>query len=144
MTKMIFVNLPVADVAKSTAFYEAIGFKKNPQFSNEQASCMVWSDTIHVMLLSHEFYATFAVKPIADTHAVSAALLCLSRDSRAEVDAISAAAIAAGGRKVHDPEENGFMYGAAFEDLDGHTFETMYMNMAAAEQAMGQPEPVGA
>lgn len=141
MTKMIFVNLPVADVAKATAFYEAIGFEKNAQFSNENASCMVWSDAIHVMLLSHDFYATFAVKPIADTHAVSAAILCLSRDSRADVDSISAAANAAGGRKIHDPEENGFMYGAAFEDLDGHSFETMYMDMAAAEQAMSQAEP---
>ena len=144
MTKMIFVNLPVADVARATAFYEAIGFEKNVQFSNEQASCMVWSDTINVMLLSHDFYSTFAVKPIADTHAVSAALLCLSQGSRAEVDEISAAAIAAGGRKVHDPEDNGFMYGAAFEDLDGHTFETMYMDMAAAQQAMAQPEPAAA
>ena len=144
MPKMIFVNLPVADVAKSTAFYEAIGFEKNPQFSNEQASCMVWSETIHVMLLGHDFYATFIKKPIADTHATSAAILCLSRDSRAEVDAISAAAQAAGGRKLHDPEENGFMYGAAFEDLDGHSFETMFMDMAAAAEAMGAPAEAAA
>ena len=141
MAKMIFVNLPVTDVARSTTFYEAIGFEKNPQFSNEQASCMVWSDTIHVMLLSHEFYGTFQVKPIADTHTLSAVLLCLSRDSRAEVDQISAAALAAGGKKIHDAEENGFMYGAAFEDPDGHCFETMYMDMAAAAEAMGQAQP---
>lgn len=144
MPRMIFVNLPVVDVAKATAFYKAIGFERNPRFSNEQASCMVWSDTIHIMLLSHEFYATFAVKPIADTHATSAAILCLARDSRAEVDQISAAAEAAGGRKIHDPKENGFMYGAAFEDPDGHTFETMFMDMAAAEQATGAAEPVAA
>jgi uncharacterized protein len=131
---MIFVNLPVADVAKSTAFYEAIGFEKNPMFSDEKASCMVWSETIHVMLLSHAFYATFAKKPIADTHATSAAILCLSRDSRAEVEAISAAAEAAGGRKLHGPEENGPMYGAAFEDLDGHSFEAMFMDMAAFQR----------
>lgn len=144
MPKMIFVNLPVADVAKSTAFYEAIGFEKNAQFSNEHASCLVWSETIHVMVLSHEFYATFIKKPIADTHATSAAILCLSRDSRAEVDAISAAAQAAGGRKLHDPEENGFMYGAAFEDLDGHSFETMYMDMAAMPASADADEPVAA
>jgi predicted lactoylglutathione lyase len=144
MAKMIFVNLPVTDVGRATAFYEAIGFARNPQFSNDQASCMVWSDTIHAMLLRHDFYATFAVKPIADTHAVSAAILCLSRDSRAEVDAISAAAKAAGGRTVHDPEENGFMYGAAFEDPDGHTFEAMFMDMDAARQAMDAAEPVAA
>ena len=131
MAKMIFVNLPVTDVAGSTAFYEAIGFEKNPQFSNEQASCMVWSDTIHVMLLSHDFYATFANKPIADTHQVSAALLCLSRDSRAEVDSTHAAALTAGGRSIHPPEENGPMYGGAFEDPDGHSFETMYMDLDA-------------
>lgn len=137
---MIFVNLPVADVAKATAFYEAIGFEKNPMFSNEQASCMVWSEAIYVMLLDRAFYATFTSKPIADTHATSAALLCLSRDSRDAVDAITEAAIAAGGRETREPRDMGFMYDRAFEDLDGHTFETMHMDMAAAEQAMGQPQ----
>ncbi len=141
MPKMIFVNLPVADVERSTAFYEAIGFEKNPQFSNEQASCMVWSDTIHVMLLDHGFYSTFTTKRIADTHAVSAALICLSRDSRAEVDAITEAAIAAGGREARDKQDMGFMYSRAFDDLDGHTFEVMHMDMAAATAAM-QPEAV--
>jgi len=135
MPKMIFVNLPVTDVARSTAFYEAIGFEKNPQFSNEQASCMVWSDSICVMLLAHPFYSTFTTKQIADTHKVSAALICLSRDSRAEVDSITQAALAAGGRETRDRQDMGFMYGRAFEDLDGHTFETMYMDMAAADAA---------
>ena len=144
MPKMIFVNLPVADVAASTAFYEAIGFEKNPQFSNESASCMVWSEAIHVMLLARDFYSTFTAKPIADTHQVSAALLCLSRDSRADVDSITEAAVAAGGRETRPRQDMGFMYGTAFEDLDGHTFETMYMNMAAAAEAMGQPEEVAA
>lgn len=136
MPKMIFVNLPVADVAKATAFYEAIGFEKNPQFSDDHASCMVWSDTIHVMLLDHGFYATFTAKQIADTHAVSAALICLSRDSRAEVDAITEAAIAAGGREARERQDMGFMYSRAFDDPDGHTFEVMHMDMAAAEAAM--------
>jgi predicted lactoylglutathione lyase len=133
---MIFVNLPVADVARATAFYEAIGFEKNPQFSNEQASCMVWSDAIHVMLLDHGFYRTFTTKQIADTHKTSAALIALSRDSRAEVDAITDAAIAAGGRETREKQDMGFMYGRAFEDLDGHTFEPMYMDMEAAAAAM--------
>ena len=136
MTKMIFVNLPVADVAKATAFYEAIGFEKNPQFSNEQASCMVWSDAIFVMVLDHGFYQTFTTKQIADTHQTSAALIALSRDSRAEVDAITDAAIAAGGRQTRDTQDMGFMYSRAFEDLDGHTFEPMYMDMEAATAAM--------
>jgi predicted lactoylglutathione lyase len=99
----------------------------------------VCSEAIHVMLLSHAFYSTFITKPIADTHATSAAILCLSRDSRNDVNRISAAAEAAGGRRLHAPEQNGFMYGAAFEDLDGHSIETMWMDMAAAAEAMAAP-----
>ncbi len=144
MSKMIFVNLPVASVAKSTAFYEAIGFEKNAMFSNDNASCMVWSDTIHVMLLAHDFYATFTTKQIADTHTFSAALICLSRDSRAEVDSITDAAIAAGGRETREPQDMGFMYGRAFDDPDGHTFEVMHMDIEAAQAAMPQPEGVAA
>src|SRR3546814_15735443 len=102
---MIFVNLPVADVERSTAFYEAIGFEKNAKFSNEQASSMMWSDSIVVMLLAKPFYATFTPKQIADSHATSGALYALSFDSRADVDAITEAAIAAGGRDAHRSEE---------------------------------------
>lgn len=136
MTKMIFVNLPVADVREATAFYEEIGFEKNPLFSNEQASCMVWSDAIHVMLHDHGFYRTFTTKQIADTHKTSAALIALSRDSREQVDAITDAAIAAGGRETREKQDSAFMYGRAFEDLDGHTFEAMYMDMEAFPVAM--------
>lgn len=136
MAKMIFVNLPVTNVDRATAFYETVGFTKNPQFSNENASCMIWSDTIHVMLLEHDFYQTFTTKQIADTHQVSAALICLSRDSRAEVDTITMAAITAGGRETREPQDLDFMYGRAFEDLDGHTFEVMFMDVAAATRAM--------
>lgn len=136
MAKMIFVNLPVANVAKATAFYEAIGMTKNPMFSNEQASAMEWSDTIMFMLLDHAFYATFTDKKIIDAKAVSGALLALSRDSRAEVDAIADAAIAAGGREAREKQDLGFMYSRAFEDLDGHVFEAVHMDMAAAEQAL--------
>lgn len=142
MPRTIFVNLPVADVARATAFYEAIGFERNAMFSNEQASAMTWSDTISVMLLDHAFYSTFTTKKIADAHATSAVLLCLSRDSRAEVDAIVDAAIAAGGRETRDRQDMGFMYGRAFEDLDGHTYEPMFMDMAAATQAMAAPQTV--
>lgn len=128
MSKMIFVNLPVEDVAKSTAFYEAIGCVKNEQFSNEVASAMNYSDTIHFMLLSKSFYSTFTPKPIADTHATSAVLLALSFDSREGVDQITEAAIAAGGKEGHDPEDMGFMYSRAFEDPDGHAFGPFWMN----------------
>ena len=135
MAKMIFVNLPVADVARSTAFYEAIGFEKNAQFSNDQASMMMWSDTINIMLLARPFYATFTSKKIADTHQTSAALLALSFESRAEVDAITEAAIAAGGKELHPPEDEGFMYSRAFEDFDGHGFGPLWMDVAAAQAA---------
>ena len=141
MPKMIFVNFPVADVAKSTAFYEAIGFEKNPQFSNEQASSMVWSDSIYVMLLDRAFYNTFTPKPIADARSTSAALYALSFDSRADVDTFTEAAIAAGGREAHDPEDQGFMYSRAFEDLDGHGFGPFYMDMEAAATSMTHAEP---
>lgn len=132
MSRAIFVNLPVADVANATAFYEAIGFEKNPMFSNEQASAMRWSDAISVMLLDRGFYRTFTSKQILDAQTHSGALLALSFDSRAEVDAITRAAIAAGGREVHDPEDLGFMYSRAFDDLDGHGWGPFHMDMAAA------------
>ncbi|WP_375250109.1 VOC family protein [Sphingomonas sp.] len=131
MTRMIFINLPVDDVARATAFYEAIGFTKNPAFSNQQASAMDWSDAIKVMLLDKAFYATFTDKPIADSHATSAMLLCLSFDGRDAVDAIHRAAIDAGGREARPIADMGFMYGGAFEDPDGHTFETMFMEANA-------------
>lgn len=144
MAKMIFVNLPVADVAKSTAFYEAIGMTKDERFSNDKAAAMVWSDTINFMLLDHGFYSTFTSKRIADARATSEVLLCLSRDSRAEVDAITEAAIAAGGTgDPRPPQDMGFMYSRAFEDLDGHVFEPMWMDLAAAQSAMA-PESCAA
>ena len=138
MAKMIFVNLPVADVAKATAFYEAIGFEKNPKFSNQQGSAMTWTDTIGFMLLAHPFYATFTDKQIIDAKTMSGMLVALSLDSRDAVDAISEAAIAAGGRELHGPEDEGFMYSRAFEDLDGHGFGPFWMDPAAAEA--GPPE----
>lgn len=132
MTKMIFVNLPVKDLAASIRFFEAIGCVKNEQFSDEKAASMVWSDSIYFMLLTHGFYSTFTPKPIADAHAQSAMLLALSRDSRDDVDAIVEAAAKGGGRiDVRPPQELGFMYSRAFEDLDGNTFEPFWMDPAA-------------
>jgi predicted lactoylglutathione lyase len=136
---MIFVNLAVADVPAATAFYEAIGFEKNPAFSNAQGSAMRWSDAIFVMLLDHALYATFTDKAIVDARTHSGALLALSFDDRAAVDAITRAALAAGGRELHEAEDQGFMYSRAFEDLDGHGWGPFHMDMAAAERAMGQP-----
>lgn len=135
MSKLIFVNLPVTDLARSTAFYEAVGFTKNPKFSNEQASCMVWSDTIHFMLLRHDFWKTFTDKQIVDAPKAAQVLLCLTRDSRDEVDAMVAQAGTAGGRLDSTPvQDMGFMYGRSFEDPDGHIFEISWMDPQMAAE----------
>lgn len=140
MSRMIFVNLPVADLDAARSFYEAIGAVNNPQFTDETAACMVFSETIHVMLLTHEKFAQFTPKAIADAKSVSEVLICISADSREGVDDITGKAIAAGGREPRDPQDYGFMYGRSFEDLDGHIWEPMWMDMAAATAAMaGEP-----
>lgn len=128
MPQRVFINLPVADVAKATAFYEALGATRNPAFSNEQASSMVWSDTIYTMLLRRDFFQTFTKKEIADAHRVIESLTCLSRDSRVAVDEMVARAIAAGSKQTRPPQDHGFMYARAFEDLDGHVIECVWMD----------------
>ena len=138
MPKMIFLNLPVSDLARSVAFYEGIGATRNPQFSNDKAACMVLSDTIFVMLLTHGFYGGFTSKPIADAHATSAALFCVSEDSREAVDAAVERAAAAGGKADPGPtQDHGFMYGRSFEDPDGHHWEVMWMDMSQAPPTPG-------
>lgn len=136
MPKMIFVNLPVTDLERSVRFYEAIGGRKEPKFSNDQAAMIVLSDAIHVMLLTHPFYSSFTGKPIADAHKTSQVILCLSADSPAEVDKTVEAAAAAGGKadagKKQEPVP--LMYGRDFEDPDGHSWEVMWMDARAAEQ----------
>jgi predicted lactoylglutathione lyase len=137
MPQMIFVNLPVADVPKATAFYEAIGCTKDERFSADHASAMVLSDTITFMILRQDFFQSFTPKKIADAHATTEVLICISRESRGEVDAIVEKAAAAGGRAdVRDKQDMGFMYGRTFEDLDGHIFEPMHMDVEAAMAAM--------
>jgi predicted lactoylglutathione lyase len=131
---MIFVNLPVRDLDASMRFYEAIGCDNNPQFTNDQAAMMTWSDTISFMLLTRDYFATFTDKEIADSRSAAEVLLALSRDSRDDVDAIVEAAARAGGRAdVREPQDTGFMYGRAFEDPDGHVFEPVWMDPAAIE-----------
>ncbi len=143
MSKMIFVNLPVTDLPRAVGFYEAIGATRNPQFSDDTAACMVLSDVIHVMLLTHGKFAGFTPKRIADAHATSEMLLCISADSREGVDDITEKALGAGGRETRAAEDHGFMYGRSFEDPDGHIWEPMWMDMAAAQQAMA-PRAVAA
>jgi uncharacterized protein len=139
MPKMIFVNLPVADVEKSAAFYEAIGFTKDARFSRPgAAAAMVWSDAIVFMILSHAHFADFTAKRIIDAKNEVQTLLCLSIDSRADVDTIVEKAVAAGDKADPGPKlDHGFMYGRSFEDLDGHVFEPMWMDLEAAMAAMG-------
>ena len=144
MSKMIFVNLPVADLASARAFYEAIGATNNPQFTDETAACMVFSDTIHVMLLTHDKFAQFTPKRVADAHQTSEVLIAISADSRDAVDEIADAAIAAGGREPRERQDYGFMYSRSFEDPDGHIWEPMWMDLAAAIEAMAPPQPVTA
>lgn len=140
MPQMIFVNLPVTDLPRSQAFYEAIGFTNNPQFSDETASGMVLSDAIHVMLLTHDKWRQFTDRAIPDAHESAQVLLCLSRDSREAVDAIVIDAKDAGGLPDPTPTQDfGFMYGRSFADPDGHIWEVMWMDMAAATEAMAQP-----
>ena len=136
MAKMIFVNLPVSNLAKSTAFYEAVGATKNPQFSDDTASCMVISDTIFAMLLTHDKYRQFTSKTIVDAKTSSEVLICLSSDSRGEVDDMVKKAVSAGGSADPTPTQDfGFMYGRSFEDPDGHIWEVMWMDVEAATKA---------
>jgi predicted lactoylglutathione lyase len=143
MPRMIFVNLPVSDLGRSIAFYKAVGAEQNAQFSDETAAMMGFpdSDAIHVMLLTHEKYRQFTTKRIADARETSEVLICLSAESREAVDAMVGKAEAAGA--VLDPtpkQEFGFMYGRSFEDPDGHIWEVMWMDVAAATAAMPAKE----
>ena len=136
MARMIFINLPVSDLARSTRFYEALGARNEPGFSNDSAAMMQFSESIAVMLLTHDFYRTFTSKPVADAHATSQALLCLSCDSPEAVDTMVDAAAARGGKADPGPRQDmaGMMYGRSFEDPDGHHWEPMWMAAPAAEQ----------
>ncbi len=125
----LYINLPVSDLPRATAFYEALGFTQNLEFSNEDASGMVWDDSLSVMLLTHWFCANFlGSKKISDAHTTTEVLNALEFDSRAEVDAFFDKAIAAGGKKTIETYDHGFMYGRDFEDLDGHIWESFWMD----------------
>src|SRR3954468_492054 len=135
MKKLIFVNLPVTDLPRSVAFYQAVGATRNPQFSDDTAACMVFSETIHVMLLTHDKFRQFTPRPIADARSASEVLLCLSSDSRESVDSTVEQGVAAGGTADPSPKQDyGVMYGRSVADPDGHIWEIMWMNPAAAER----------
>jgi predicted lactoylglutathione lyase len=136
--KMIFVNLPVANLPRAKAFYEAIGFRNDPRFTDETAACMVLSDVIHVMLLTHDKYRQFTSKEIADTHKTSATLLAVSENSRGDVDVTLGKALKAGAKEPRPANDYGFMYQRTFDDLDGHTWEVLWMDIEAFMKITGK------
>ena len=131
MTRMIFVNLPVTDLKASMAFYTSLGFKNNPQFTDDTAACMVWSEDINVMLLTHAKWRTFTSRPIPPSTS-SEVLLALACDNREAVDAMNVTASANGGAADINPVQDlGFMYNRSLADPDGHVWEAFWMDMAA-------------
>lgn len=134
MSRKIFVNLPVKNLDKSMKFFESLGFSFNPQFTDQTAACMVISDDIYAMLLTHEKFRQFAPNGLCDVKKGSEVLLCLSCDSRSEVDELAGKVIAAGGRMAREPMDHGFMYERSFHDPDGHIWEVMWMDPAAILQ----------
>ena len=135
MAKQIFVNLPVKDLKRSVRFFTALGYGFNPRFTDENATCMIVGDNIFVMLLVEPFFKTFTKKAIADASTSTEVLVCLSCDSRAEVDALVKKAVAAGATTPSLAQDHGFMYQHGFQDLDGHMWELAYMDMSAFPQA---------
>ncbi|MDT7703977.1 MAG: uncharacterized protein QOJ30_6302 [Pseudonocardiales bacterium] len=134
--RMLFVNIPVADLERSKAFFSKLGFRYDPAFTDETAACMPVGEQAFVMLLGRETFAQYAKLPIADPTTHTLALYCFSVSTRDEVDAVSAAALAAGGTEADGAEEHGFMYSRSFFDLDGHGWQVMWMDPAAAAQAL--------
>ena len=128
MSRKIFVNLPVADLNKSVAFFKGLGFSFNAQFTDETATCMIISEHNYAMLLTHEKFATFTPKKICDAHKNTEVLIALSCDNREEVDRMVKLAVKAGGSTYNQPQDHGFMYGHGFQDLDGHIWEVFYMD----------------
>lgn len=134
MATKIFVNLPVKDLNKSIEFFTKLGFKFNPQFTDETATCMIVSEDIFVMLLTHKKFKTFTPKEICDATKSTEVLVCLSAESRASIDAMVRTAVAAGGTTYNEPQDHGFMYGHGFQDIDGHIWELAYMEPGAIDQ----------
>lgn len=128
MATQIFVNLPVRDLDRSVAFFGGLGYRFDPQFTDRNATCMIVAEDIFVMLLVEPFFRGFTDKPLCDARAATEAIVCLSLDSRAAVDAMVAAAAKGGARLPREPQDHGFMYAHGFEDLDGHLWELVHMS----------------
>lgn len=135
MAQKIFVNLPVKNLQRSMDFFGALGYSFNPQFTDENAACMVVSDNIFVMLLVEPYFQTFIRQPVSDAHRSTEVLIALDVENREAVDEMLAKVLAGGGTEVREAKDHGFMYIRAFQDLDGHTWEIFWMDMAAAPAA---------
>ncbi|AUD03710.1 VOC family protein [Spirosoma pollinicola] len=134
MATKIFVNLPVKDLNKSVEFFTSLGYNFNPQFTDENATCMIISEDIYVMLLVEEYFKSFTKKEIADTKISAESIICLSAESREGVDEWVSKAVSAGATTPNEPQDQGLMYGHGFQDLDGHLWEIMYMDPSAINQ----------
>ncbi|ALM53244.1 VOC family protein [Halomonas huangheensis] len=131
MSRKVFINLPVADLPAAKAFYVQLGFEINEQFTDDKGSCVVISEHIHVMLLTHEFFSGFTPRPLSNAHQATEVLVALSMDSREAVDEIVRRAQDAGGQANGEPQDHGFMYAHSFMDLDGHIWEPLFLDEAA-------------
>ncbi len=136
MFRQIFVNLPIQDMARSQAFFKALGLTFNPRFTNEQGACLEIGENFYAMLLVQPFFQGFVQKPVSDAHQSTEVILALSVDSRAEVEAVIAKAVAAGATRIPAPKDYGFMFQDGFADLDGHQWEVFWMDEAAAPAQM--------
>ncbi|HMK59426.1 MAG TPA: VOC family protein [Nitrososphaeraceae archaeon] len=134
MITNIFVNLPVKDLNKTVEFFTKLGFTFNPQFTDENATCMIVGKDIFVMLLVEKFFKTFTKKEISDTTKNTEAIVALSAQSRGEVDQMMEKVLSAGGREARDPQDHGWMYGRSFEDINGHLWEIFYMDESAMKK----------
>lgn len=133
MATQIFINLPVADLPRTIAFFTELGFSFNPRWTDDSATCMIIGEGIFAMLLTRERFQTFTPKPVVDARQGTEVLVCLALDSRGEVDTMVRKAVAAGGSTYNEPQDHGFMYGHGFQDLDGHIWELVYMAPQAAD-----------
>lgn len=134
MARKIFVNLPVKDLNKSIDFFTKLGFAFNPQFTDDTATCMIVSEDIFVMLLTQKKFKGFTPKEICDATKSTEVLVCLSCDSRGEVDDLVRKAVGAGGSTYNEPQDHGFMYAHGFQDPDGHIWELIYMDPGAIQK----------
>ncbi|MBW4484571.1 MAG: VOC family protein [Tildeniella torsiva UHER 1998/13D] len=134
MGRKIFVNLPTQNLDQAIEFFTQLGFAFNPQFTDETATCMIVSDDIYVMLLTNDKFKTFTPNPICDATKSTEVLVCLSCDSREEVDSLVGKAVSGGGSTYNEPQDYGFMYAHGFQDLDGHIWELMYMEPGAVPE----------